>query len=64
MVMDLNDLDLVREHVLIKNKDFEEFLRKYHLLSSWELKKAFEITIKDVMNILSESVPCVGCRRR
>lgn len=62
--MDLNELDLVRENVSLKNKDMEEFCRKYQLLSPHELKNAFQITIKDVVNILSESIPCVGCRRR
>lgn len=62
--MDLNELDLVQENVPLKHKDIEDFVRKYQFLSAWELKNAFQITIKDVVNILSESIPCVGCRRR
>lgn len=62
--MDLNELDLVRENVSLKSKDIEDFFKKYNFLSAWELKSAFQITIKDIVNILSESVPCVGCRRR
>lgn len=62
--MDLNELDLVQENVPLKNKDIEEFLKKYNFLSQWELKTAFVITIKDIVSILGESIPCVGCRRR
>lgn len=48
----------------MKNKDLEDFLHKYNFLSAWELRSALQITIKDVINILNESIPCVGCRRR
>ncbi|KAL0271882.1 UNVERIFIED_CONTAM: hypothetical protein PYX00_005051 [Menopon gallinae] len=63
MVMDLNNLDLVKENMSMKNKDLEDFLHKYNFLSAWELRNALQITIKDVINILNESIPCVGCRR-
>lgn len=61
--MDLNSKGLVFDHPLVKGKELEEFTRKYSILSADELKKSLEVDRTEFMSVLSQSVPCVGCRR-
>jgi len=63
MLMDLNSKGLVFDHPLVKGKELEEFTRKYSILSADELKQSLEVDRTDFMSVLSQSVPCVGCRR-
>lgn len=63
MLMDLNSKGLVFDHPLVKGKELEEFTRKYSILSDEELKKSLEVDRTEFMSVLSQSVPCVGCRR-
>lgn len=63
MLMDLNSKGLVFDHPLVKGKELEEFTRKYSILSADELKKSLEVDRTEFMSVLSQSVPCVGCRR-
>lgn len=64
MVMDLNGMGLVCDSPMIRGKELDDFLRKFNVLTSSEMKNAFEVTCKDLLSILSQTVPCVGCRRR
>jgi len=64
MVMDLNGMGLVCDNPVVRGKELDDFLRKFNVLNSSELKDAFEVTCKDLLRILSQTVPCVGCRRR
>lgn len=64
MVMDLKDVDLFNSCERIDNKELEDFKNKYLSLNPGELFEAFRVDVKDVLNIVSESIPCVGCRRR
>lgn len=61
--MDLNTKGLVFDHPYVKGKDLEEFTRKYNILSSEERKISLEVSRTDFISVLSQSVPCVGCRR-
>lgn len=63
MLMDLNAKGLVFDHQNVRGKDLEEFTRKYNILSQEELKKSLEVTRSEFISVLSQSVPCVGCRR-
>lgn len=63
MVMDLNGMGLVCDNPVVRGKELDDFLRKFNVLNSSELKDAFEVTCKDLLRILSQTVPCVGCRR-
>ena len=47
----------------LKRKELERFVNKFHALSSDELAVALMVTNKDVMSLLQQMVPCVGCRR-
>lgn len=64
MVMDLNGMGLVCDNPMVRGKELDDFLRKFNVLTSPETKSAFEVTCKDLLGILSQTVPCVGCRRR
>lgn len=64
MIMDLNNLGYINESPLVKGKQLEEFMRKLEMLTKEEVKASFEVTHKDILSILSQTVPCVGCRRR
>lgn len=64
MVLDLIDVEFMCEYPKIRGKDKELFLKKFNILSIEELKEAFRVTCKDLLDSVSEIVPCVGCRRR
>jgi hypothetical protein len=57
-------MGLVCDSPMIRGKELDDFLRKFNVLTSSEMKSAFEVTCKDLLGILSQTVPCVGCRRR
>lgn len=61
--MDLKGSGLVCDNPLIRGKEFEEFIRKWETLSEIELSQACKITRPELMNVLNQNVPCVGCRR-
>ncbi|KAL3856777.1 hypothetical protein ACJMK2_011495 [Sinanodonta woodiana] len=46
-----------------KQKDLERFVHKFGLLTKDEIAVAMMVTRKDIMNLLTHDVPCVGCRR-
>lgn len=57
-------MDLFNTCERVDNKELEDFKTKYLSLEKTELFEAFRVDVKDVLNIVSESIPCVGCRRR
>jgi hypothetical protein len=63
MVLDLNPKGLVFDRPLIEGEDFEDFDEKFQLLKPMELKNSLNVTKSDFLNVLSQMVPCVGCRR-
>ncbi|XP_043273261.1 gametogenetin-binding protein 2-like [Venturia canescens] len=63
MIMDLNNLGAVSDNPLVRGKQLEEFTKKLDILSKEEIKASFEVTCKDMLAILGQAVPCVGCRR-
>lgn len=62
--MDLNHLGYVNECPPVRGKQLDEFCRKLNMLTKEEIKASFEVTHKDMLAILGQVVPCVGCRRR
>lgn len=63
MVMDLNSVAYVYDHNRVGRKELEEFLQKFSFLTPEEARTAFQVTCKDLLSVLSQTVPCVGCRR-
>lgn len=63
MVMDLNSMGLICDNKPVKGKELEEFTRKFELLSATELGAALHVTKSDMVRVLNQAVPCVGCRR-
>lgn len=64
MVMDLNSMGFVYGNPIVKGKELDEFMVKFNVLSPEEVQFAFQVDRKDILNNLSQTVPCVGCRRR
>ncbi|RVE48602.1 hypothetical protein evm_006791 [Chilo suppressalis] len=63
MIMDLNTMGLICDNPQVKGREYEEFMRKYRVLSTDELKAALRVDASDIFNVLNQSIPCVGCRR-
>ncbi|CAG4911930.1 gametogenetin-binding protein 2-like [Colias croceus] len=63
MVMDLNTMGLICDNPQVKGREYEEFMRKYRILTTDELKAALRVDASDIFNVLNQSIPCVGCRR-
>lgn len=62
--MDINRLDAICEHPPITGKQLDEFIKKLNILTEDEIKASFKICLKDMLNVLDQENPCVGCRRR
>ncbi|XP_039746883.1 gametogenetin-binding protein 2-like [Pararge aegeria] len=63
MIMDLNTMGLICDNPQVKGREYEEFMRKYRILTTDELKSALRVDATDIFNVLNQSIPCVGCRR-
>ncbi|XP_017791678.1 PREDICTED: gametogenetin-binding protein 2-like [Habropoda laboriosa] len=63
MIMDIHDLGAICDSPLVCGKELDEFTRKLNMLTKEEIKASFEVTCKDMLAILGQAVPCVGCRR-
>lgn len=67
LVMDLSNEDLVQEVKQVpplKVQSLDSFLKKYRMLTKRELQDVLNVSIKEILDIMSESIDCVGCRRR
>lgn len=48
----------------VKQRELERFVQKFRALSSDEIAIAMMVTGKEIFNLLAQTIPCVGCRRR
>lgn len=62
--MDLKSVGLVSDNQQIKGKELEDFSRKMSLLTEDELGSSLEVSRSEILKVLNQAVPCVGCRRR
>ncbi|KAK9876922.1 hypothetical protein WA026_015957 [Henosepilachna vigintioctopunctata] len=63
LVMDLKNSGIVSDSPPIRSKELEEFTRKWSKLSNHELKSSIQISKTQLVAVLNQNVPCVGCRR-
>ncbi|KAM0727514.1 Gametogenetin-binding protein 2-like [Formica fusca] len=63
MIMDISNLGAISDSPLVRGKQLDEFTRKLDMLTKEEIKASFEVTCKDILAILGQTEPCVGCRR-
>lgn len=66
LVMDLSNEDLVQEVKQVpplKVQSLDSFVKKYRMLNKRELQDVLKVSIKEILDIMSESIDCVGCRR-
>jgi coenzyme F420-reducing hydrogenase gamma subunit len=64
MIMDITGLKALRESPLVQGKQLDEFSKKLNLLNIEEKRASFEVACKDMLIVLDQTVPCIGCRRR
>lgn len=65
MVVQFSDNCVDCEHMRgIKQKELEHFVQRFSRLTKDEVAVEMMVTSKDIMNLLTHMVPCVGCRRR
>ena len=64
MVVQFSDTCLGCEQAGIKHKELERFMQKFGALSKDEVAVALMVTSKEMASLLSQLVPCVGCRTR
>lgn len=57
-------MNLGCDNAIVKGTALDEFSRKYNVLTIDEVRDALQVSCKDLLSILSHTVPCVGCRRR
>ena len=48
----------------LKQRELERFVTRFRSLNSDEVAVALMVTSKEVLDLLSQLVPCVGCRKR
>lgn len=62
--MDVKSSGIICDNQVLRGKELEEFALKWSVLPPCELRKALQITKSELMHVLNQNVPCVGCRRR
>ncbi|XP_058794088.1 gametogenetin-binding protein 2-like [Phymastichus coffea] len=63
MIMDISGLKALRESPLVQGRQLDEFSKKLNLLTMDEKRASFEVSCKDMLGVLDQTVPCIGCRR-
>ncbi|VEN60760.1 unnamed protein product, partial [Callosobruchus maculatus] len=63
LVMDVKSSGIICDNQILRGKDLEEFALKWSILKPQELQAALQITKSELMHVLNQNVPCVGCRR-
>lgn len=63
LIMDLKGSGIVCDNPLVRGKELEEFTKKWSKLSEEELKASVRISRHQLLDVLNQNVPCVGCRR-
>lgn len=48
----------------VKQKELEHFVQRFSSLTKDEIAVELMVSSKNIMNLLTHLVPCVGCRRR
>lgn len=64
LVMDVQGSGIISDNKILRGRELEEFERKWRVLSMTELDNALHINKDELMHVLNQNVPCVGCRRR
>ncbi|XP_049823669.1 gametogenetin-binding protein 2-like isoform X2 [Aethina tumida] len=63
LVMDVQGSGIISDNKILRGRELEEFERKWRVLSMTELDNALHINKDELMHVLNQNVPCVGCRR-
>jgi len=63
MIVQFPETCFACDHVQVKLKQQEKFLKKFQLLNEREVTEALTVESQEVLDALSQLVPCVGCRK-
>ncbi|CAH0554591.1 unnamed protein product [Brassicogethes aeneus] len=63
LVMDVKGSGIISDNQALRGKELEEFACKWFILSKQELQNSLQINKNELMDVLNQNVPCVGCRR-
>ncbi|XP_067263746.1 gametogenetin-binding protein 2 isoform X1 [Chanodichthys erythropterus] len=63
MVMEFPDSILDFDNYQINSSQMKQFIEHHSMLKQQDLNMALMVMSREVINALSQSVPCVGCRR-
>lgn len=62
--MDIKNSNIICDSQNLSSKELNEFAAKLGMLSPEEFQGSLQITKNELTEVLNQSVPCVGCRRR
>ncbi|KAH1003209.1 gametogenetin-binding protein 2-like isoform X2 [Dendroctonus ponderosae] len=63
LVMDIKNSNIISDSQTLSNKELNEYMTKLGVLSPEQLKASLQISKTALLEVLNQSVPCVGCRR-
>ncbi|KAL1490924.1 hypothetical protein ABEB36_011596 [Hypothenemus hampei] len=63
LVMDIKNSNIISDGQTVCNKELVEFATKLGMLSPEQFEGSLQITKTELMEVLNQTVPCVGCRR-
>lgn len=61
--MDIRNSNIISDSHTLSHKELNEFMGKLSVLSAEQLKASLQISKSALLEVLNQSVPCVGCRR-
>lgn len=63
LVMDIKNSNIICDSQTLSSKELNEFASKLAMLSAEEFQSSLQINKNELMEVLNQNVPCVGCRR-
>ncbi|XP_030749471.1 gametogenetin-binding protein 2-like [Sitophilus oryzae] len=63
LVMDIKNSNIICDTRTLSSKELNEFSSKLGILSPEEFEGSLQITKHELIEVLNQNVPCVGCRR-
>ncbi|CAG9763905.1 unnamed protein product [Ceutorhynchus assimilis] len=63
LVMDIKNSNIICDAQNLSHKELNEFAAKFSMLSPEQFEAALQISRPELLEVLNQNVPCVGCRR-
>lgn len=62
--MDIKGSNIISDSQCLSNKEVNEFATKMCVLSEDQFQASLQISKEQLTEVLNQTVPCVGCRKR